>query len=196
MPGAPQSAAEIIPPEIRFDRRVQNMAHIKEDGKYPHRTDSAADPRSEAAPLLPGFPPQRRKRTADQADEQPHRSRGGKLVGRRDAPRQSQKARCPADSQWQKNMPVLKKSPLRMRQSLYQRRYTSKITASTPPDTPGSMAPAPISAPQRKSRRKRVRSSLFKLLTVPHRLIVAVFSAGFNEQPMNKSEFFFASSCL
>ena len=50
------------------------MAHIKEDGKYPHRTDSAADPRSEAAPLLPGFPPQRRKRTADQADEQPHLS--------------------------------------------------------------------------------------------------------------------------
>ena len=97
------------------------MAHIKEDGKYPHRTDSAADPRSEAAPLLPGFPPQRRKRTADQADEQPHRSRGRKLVGRRDAPRQSQKARCPADSQWQKNMPVLKKSPLRMRQSLHQR---------------------------------------------------------------------------
>ena len=99
MPAPHRAPQKLYHQEIRFDRRVQNMAHIKEDGKYPHRTDSAADPRSEAAP--PSFPASRHSAgnvPPDQADEQPHCSRGGKLVGRRDAPRQSQKARCPADS--------------------------------------------------------------------------------------------------
>ena len=103
---APKGAAEVIPPEIGFHGDANHFSYVKqteEDGAGAHRH---ADPRADAASLLPRLPEERWDRAHDQADEQPGSDGAGHVDGRGDALGQAQKADGAPQPDGQKPPPV------------------------------------------------------------------------------------------
>ena len=62
-------------------------------------------------------------------------------------------------------------------------RYTSNTTASTPPETPGRIAPAPISAPHSRSRSQRARSACLYGSVIFHLLTQTVYRVSYQHSP-------------
>ena len=134
--------------------------------------------------LLSRLPPEGRKRSGNKADKEPDGSGVRQSIGGADPLARPRKPTAQPIPRGRKICQYFRIPRPGWDRASIMGRYTSNTTASTPPETPGRIAPAPISAPHSRSRSQRSRSACLYGSVIFHLLTQTVYRVSYQHSPL------------